>query len=73
MGIRIQKTLWPLERDPSNPMDGFNEWHSYIRNELKKTKVIYLNPALEEQLSDARGKLNTLLMAKKILRDGRSN
>ncbi|MGJ1360002.1 hypothetical protein ACR79K_25185 [Sphingobacterium siyangense] len=70
MAIRVQKTLWPLDRDPGKPMEGFNEWHSYIKNELSKTKVVHINPILEEQISDARGKVNTLLMAKKILRDG---
>lgn len=73
MGIRVQKSLWPLDRDPGNPMEGFNEWHSYIRNELKKTKVIHIDPVLEQQILDARGKLNTLLMAKKILKYGNRN
>ncbi|WGQ15617.1 hypothetical protein [Sphingobacterium faecium] len=72
MAVRVQKTLWPLDRDPNKPMDGFNEWQKYLKMELSKTKVFHINPLLEGQIADARGKVNTLLMAKRILRYGRN-
>lgn len=70
MAVKVQKTLWPLDRDPSKPMEGFNEWQFYLKKELSKTKVFYVNPVLEAEMSDARGKVDTLLMAKRILRYG---
>lgn len=70
MAVKVQKTLWPLDRDASNPMEGFNEWQSYLRKELSKTKVFYVNPVLEGEVSDARDKVDTLLMANRILRYG---
>lgn len=78
MAISIKKSLYPLDRDPSNPMAGFNEWGAYIRSELDK---MYFdnNPRIKyellrnAQIKSARGQMFTLLEAKRILRNGNNN
>lgn len=34
---RVQKSLYPLEYNKNNPMEGFNDWNRYIKAELTKT------------------------------------
>ncbi|WP_343320299.1 hypothetical protein [Sphingobacterium multivorum] len=32
----VQKSLYPLEYNKNNPMEGLNDWNQYIRAELTK-------------------------------------
>lgn len=33
----IQKSIFPLEYNKNNPMEGFNDWSEYIRKEILDT------------------------------------
>lgn len=36
MSARIQSTVYPIEYNKHNPLEGFNEWAAYIHAEVMK-------------------------------------
>lgn len=36
MSARVQSTVYPLEYNKNNPLEGYNEWAAYIHSEVVK-------------------------------------
>lgn len=75
MAVNIQKSIFPLDWDSNCNDKSFNNWHQHIKDELKEiyfnnNPIVKRNKSREEQLSDSRGQVYTLQLAKRILRNG---
>lgn len=75
MAVNIQRSIFPLDWDSKCSDKSFNDWHQHIKDELKEiyfrdNPLVKRERSQEERISDARGQVFTLQLAKRILRNG---